>query len=132
MIWFNPPWNDEVSTNVAKKFLSMIDRHFPKDSALGKHFNRSTVKVSYSSMPNIARIISWHNKKVTGSSTNMETKGCNCRSQPCPLEGKCKTTNLVYRSTVEAAGTTKQYIGLTSNTFKERFTQPPSISDLYS
>ena len=51
----------------------------------------------------------------------METKGCNCRSQPCPLEGKCKTTNLVYRSTVEAAGTTKQYFGLTSNTFKERF-----------
>jgi len=122
VIWFNPPWNDEVSTNVAKKFLSMIDRHFPKDSALGKYFNRSTVKVSYSSMPNMARIISGHNKKVTGSSTNMETKGCNCRSQPCPLEGKCKTTNLVYRSTVEAAGTTKQYIGLTSNTFKERFT----------
>ena len=122
VIWFNPPWNDEVSTNVAKKFLSMIDRHFPKGSALGKYFNRSTVKVSYSSMPNMARIISGHNKKVTGSSTNMETKGCNCRSQPCPLEGKCKTTNLVYRSTVEAAGTTKQYIGLTSNTFKERFT----------
>jgi hypothetical protein len=118
VIWFNPPWNDEVNTNVAKKFLSMIDRHFPKGSALGKHFNRSTVKV----MPNMARIISGHNKKVTGSSTSMETKGCNCRSQPCPLEGKCKTTNLVYRSTVEAAGTTKQYIGLTSNTFKERFT----------
>ena len=38
------------------------------------------------------------------------------------VEGKCKTTNLVYKNTVEAAGTTKQYIGLTSNTFKERFT----------
>ena len=49
------PWNDEVSANVAKKFLSMIDRHFPKGSALGKHFNRSTVKVSYSCMPNMAR-----------------------------------------------------------------------------
>ena len=46
MIWLNPPWNDEVSTNDAKKFLSMIDRHFPTGSALGKHFNRSTVKVS--------------------------------------------------------------------------------------
>ena len=46
MIWFNPPWNDEVSTNVAMKFLSMIiDRHFPKGSTLGKHFNRSTVEV---------------------------------------------------------------------------------------
>ena len=34
VIWFNPPWNDEVSTYVAKKFLSMIDRHFPKASTL--------------------------------------------------------------------------------------------------
>ena len=57
VICFNPPRNDEVSTNVAKKFLNMIDRHFPKGSALGKHFNRSTVKVSYSSMPNMALII---------------------------------------------------------------------------
>ena len=47
MIWFNPPWNDEVSTNIAKKFLGMINSHFPRGSVLGKHFNRSTVKVSY-------------------------------------------------------------------------------------
>ena len=113
VIWFNLPWNDEVSTNVAKKFLSMIDRLIPKGPALGKHFNRSTVKVSYSSMPNMARIILGHNKNLTGSSTSMETKGCNCRSKPCPLEGECKTTNFFYRSTVEATGTTKQYIGLT-------------------
>ena len=91
----------------------MIYRHFPKGSVLGKHLNRSTVKVSYSSLPNMARIISGHNKKV---STNMEIKGCNFRSQPCPLEMKCKTNNLVHRSTLEAAGTTKQYIGHISNT----------------
>ena len=95
VIWFNLPWNDEVSTNVAKKFLNMIDRHFPQGSALGKHFNRSTVTVINSSMPN--RIISGHNKKVTESSIHLETKGCNCRSQPCPLELKCRTTILVYR-----------------------------------
>ena len=41
---------------------------------------------------------------------------------PAVLEGKCKTTNLACRSTVEATGTTKQYIRLTSNTIKERFT----------
>ena len=71
-IRFNPaPWNDEVSTNVAKKFLSIIDRHFPKGSALGKLFNRSTVKVSCSRMPNMARIILGHDKKVTGSSSRM-------------------------------------------------------------
>ena len=74
-------------------------------SALGKHFKRSTVKVSYSSMPNMAQIISGHKKKVTGTSTHMETKGCNCRSQPCTLlEGKYKTTTY-------------------TNTFKDRSTR---------
>ena len=66
VIWFNPPWNDEVSTNVAKKFLGMVARHFPKGSALGKHFNKNTIKVSYSTMPNMERIISGHNKKMVG------------------------------------------------------------------
>ena len=78
------------------------------------------MKVSYSSMPNMARIISGHNRKVTGSSTHMETNDCNCRSQSCPPEGK--TTNLFIRSTVEATGTPKELIELTSNTFKDRFT----------
>ena len=122
VVWFNPPWNDEVSTNIAKRFLAMVDRHFPKGSTLGKHINRNTVKVSYSSMPNMAKIIAGHNKKVTSAGTSMKTMGCNCRKPPCPLDGKCKTANLVYKSTVEAAGKTKDYIGLTANTFKERFT----------
>ena len=126
VIWFNPPWNDEVSTNVARKFLAMIDRHFPKGSVLGKHFNKNTVKISYSSMPNMARIISGHNKKMTGASKHMETKDCNCRTSPCPLDGKCKTTDLVYQSNVETEGSIKQYIGLTSNTFKMRFTDHKS------
>ena len=120
--WFNPPWNDEVSTNVAKRFLSMIDRHFQKGSMLGRHINRNTVKVSYSSMANMEKIISGHNKKITGASGSMETNGCNCRKPPCPLDGKCKTTNLVYKSTVTTADSTMEYIGLTGNTFKERFT----------
>ena len=83
----------------------------------------------------MAQIISGHNKKMTGSSTHMETKGCNCRSQPCPLEGKCKITNLVYRSTVEAAGTTKQYIGLKYPQGEVHWTQgllhPPQASAQY-
>ena len=123
--WFNPPWNDEVSTNIAKKFLAMLDRHFPKGSELHRYFNRNTVKVSYSSMPNMGSLISGHNKKILGATTGLEVKGCNCRPKDkanCPLEGKCQTNSLVYKSTVEAAGTTKEYIGLTANTFKERFT----------
>ena len=65
VLWFNPPWNDEVSTNVAKKFLSMVEKHFPRGSQYHKYFNRNTVKVSYCTMPNMAGIIAAHNKKVT-------------------------------------------------------------------
>ena len=79
VIWFNPPWNDEVSTNIAKKFLAMLDRHFPKGSELHRYFNRNTIKVSYSSMPNMGSLISGHNKKILGATTGLETKGCNCR-----------------------------------------------------
>ena len=39
--WFNPPFNINVATNVAKTFLSLIDKHFPKDKKLSKIFNRN-------------------------------------------------------------------------------------------
>ena len=29
IIWFNPSFNKNVSTNVAKRFLNLIDQHFP-------------------------------------------------------------------------------------------------------
>ena len=48
IIWFNPPFNKSVTTNVAKRFLNLVDRHFPKTNTLHKIFNRNTVKVSYS------------------------------------------------------------------------------------
>ena len=42
IIWFNPPFNKEVSTNVAKNFLRLINRHFPKSQILHKIFNRNS------------------------------------------------------------------------------------------
>ena len=29
IIWFNPPYNQNVSTNIAKMFLKLVDKHFP-------------------------------------------------------------------------------------------------------
>ena len=60
VIWFNPPFSQTVKTNVGKRFLALVDKHF-KETSLGKYFNRSTVKVSYSCMPNIDIIVSSHN-----------------------------------------------------------------------
>ena len=45
IIWFNPPFNLDVSTNVAKIFLNLIEKHFPLlPCKLHKIFNKNTVK----------------------------------------------------------------------------------------
>ena len=54
-----------VSTNVAKAFLKLVTKHFPKSHKLHKLFNRNTVKVSYSCMNNMSKVIKRHNKKST-------------------------------------------------------------------
>ena len=78
IIWFNPPFNKNVSTNVAKRFLNLIDQHFPISNKLHAIFNRNTVKVSYSCTQNMSSMIKFHNKKVINRDVK-ELKLCNCR-----------------------------------------------------
>ena len=47
IIWLNLPFNLDVSTNVAKTFLNLIEKHFPCSSKLHKIFNKTRLKVSY-------------------------------------------------------------------------------------
>ena len=65
IIWFNPPFSRTVSTNVAKRFLNLLDHHFPKTNKLSKIFNRNTIKVSYCCTESMASVIKSHNKKLT-------------------------------------------------------------------
>ncbi len=51
--WYNPPWNSNVKTCIGKKFLAIIDKCFPPNHRLNKIFNRHTLKLSYSCMPNM-------------------------------------------------------------------------------
>ena len=62
IVWFNLPCN--VTTNIGRRFLLLLDKHFPKAHKLSKVFDRNNVKVSYSTMPNFASIINAHNKKI--------------------------------------------------------------------
>ena len=125
ILWFNPPYNSAVSTNVARKFLQLIDKHFPKKSPLHKYFNRNNVKVSYSCMQNIQSVINSHNKKLLNQSEKLKEEHCNCKNgiSSCPLDGKCQTKSLVYKATVkiENSATNKNYLGLTSYPFKTRY-----------
>ena len=120
--WFNPPYSVHVESNIGKKFLTLLDRHFPKGHELHKVCNRNTVKLSYSCMDNMAATIKAHNNKILNREQNLGDETCNCRKkQDCPLPGKCTAQNVVYEAKVSTSNDDKYYIGLTSTTFKSRF-----------
>ena len=62
IVWFNPPYSDHVKTNIGKEFLKLVALHFPHHHWLHKICNNNNIKVSYCCMPNMAAIISKHNK----------------------------------------------------------------------
>ena len=78
--------------------------------------------MSYSCTENIVKIIKSHNKKLT-SVEKPETLPCNCRNkQSFPMDGKCRSTNVIYRCDVTAPNLpTKSYIGLTEGEWKLRY-----------
>ena len=64
IIWFNPPYSMNVSTNIASKVLTFIKDCFPEGHPLHKIFNKNTVKVSYKTTPNVKQLISSHNSTI--------------------------------------------------------------------
>ena len=44
--WFNPPYSQNVSTNIGRRFRTLISKHFPRNSKLSKVFNTNTLKLS--------------------------------------------------------------------------------------
>ena len=126
--WFNPPFNMNVATNVAKTFLTLIDKQFPKDKRLSKIFNRNTIKVSYRCLPNVKQTISNNNHRLLQlhrMKNQLKIAKYGTVGKICRLEGKCLTQCVVYKSTVTE--TTSNYretyrsIRLTENEFKTRF-----------
>ena len=122
IIWFNPPYSENVQTNVARSFLSLNDKHFPKAHILHKLFNGNNVKVSYSCTSNMANIIKHHNAKILRNNNNEPDK-CNFRKKDlCSLDGACLASGIVYRADVTTTSAdNKIYIGMTEHTFKTRY-----------
>ena len=124
IIWFTPPYSRHVRTNVGKKFLQIIDENFPPGSKLHKIFNRNSLKISYSCMDNIQSVINKHNKMILNQQQDRAIARCNCRNdKDCPLPKQCTITNVVYEAKLETSNKIQTYIGLTSNTFKTRYSQ---------
>ena len=48
--------------------------------------------------------------------------GCNCRNgAECPLDNKCSTTNIVYKTVVSAPSKQDKYFGIAGSPFNDCF-----------
>ena len=74
ILWFNPPYSRTVKTKIGKFFLQLIKKHFPKEYKFHKIFNRNTLKLSYSCMPNIKTKINAHNREILQNTPSKNTK----------------------------------------------------------
>ena len=64
IIWFNPRFSRNVTTNVAKTFLNLLDKYLPKSNKLHTVFNRNIIKVSYCCTEKLFCIIRSHNNNM--------------------------------------------------------------------
>ena len=81
--WFNRLFSNNVLTNVGKKFLRLLHKHFPPNHIFYPILNRNCVKIIYSCRPNMASIIKSYNAKLmkpaSGNSIPHTSKAtCNC------------------------------------------------------
>ena len=125
VIWFNPPFCNSVETKVGRVFLNLIDKHFGRNHKYHKIFNRNTIKVSYSCMDNMQKVIKQHNAKVTRKEKPIQ-RLCNCPNKDnCPLNNKCLSTNVCSASVNypdnQNRDVNKVYIGLTEPMWKLRY-----------
>ena len=122
VIWFNPPYNANVKSNIGAKFLKMVKKHFNKNHKLHKIFNTNTLKLSYSCAPNMANIIKAHNCKVLENTDVTPERSCNCRNKTnCPMNGKCLSSCIVYKAEVKTETSTHTYFGTSEGEFKTRY-----------
>ena len=96
VIWFNPPYSQNVKTNIGKLFLKLVRKHFPKNNKYHKIFNLNNLKLSCCCATNVGSIIKQHNSKVLNKTNDNNNRKCDCKSKPnCPLNGECFTQCLV-------------------------------------
>ena len=77
VIWLNPPYSLNVKTNIGKVFLKLVRKHFPRSHKLCKIFLLNTLKISYSSMPNVKNLIKQHKSKILNKDRDKIQRRCN-------------------------------------------------------
>ena len=66
-------------------------------------------------------IIKSHNRKLVNAE-NKQTKDCNYRKkEECPLEGKCRFEDIIYKCVVATGDPRKVHLGPAEGDFKQRY-----------
>ena len=63
--YFNPPFSQNVKTNIGAKFFKILAKCFPEGHVLRKIVNKNNVKLAYRCMPYMKKVISGHNRKIS-------------------------------------------------------------------
>ena len=72
-------------------------------------------------MPNVAAIVNCNNSAKLKQNSKPNAESCNCRKKDeCPLEGKCRSKEIVYQAQVKSSKGTETYVGVTATEFKTR------------
>ena len=76
------------------------------------------------STSSLATKIAQHNTNMINRTKSSKKAGCNCLEKNMadwPIPGDCKTKNVIYRLILTGDGCTYGYIGMTGQTFKQRY-----------
>ena len=76
-----PPIQQNVSTNIGHRFLTLIDKHFLKDHKLRKIFNCKSMKICYGCKNNTKQTIANHNKRNLNSSKHIDDTADNTHTK---------------------------------------------------
>jgi hypothetical protein len=127
IIWFNPSSSKNVRSNIARDFLQLIDKHFPKANPLHEIFNRNSIKVSYTAAWKVLEVL-FQTKQARpmarAEPIESPSKFCDCQIPcECQLQKKCLTKGRVYKAVIKTKEDreTKEYIEMTANDFKVRY-----------
>ena len=89
---------------------------------LRKLFNKNNLKVSSKIGPGLGQILAANNARVirdTRGGQRQQEKPCNCKKRECPLPGRCREKEVIYRATVEV-----EYVGRQPEKAKYYIGQP--------
>ena len=110
-----------MSTNIAKIFLKLVDKHFPDTHGLHKIFNRNALKVSCSCISNVQQLIKKHNNFIQ-SKKNKTTLSCNYRHKNgCPINWNCRTEKAIYKCTSLTKNNVKKVYFVSQGEFKKNW-----------